>query len=276
MIPFNLSRTILAQIARHATIAALTMPLLVASQVPFTDVTSTTATPVPGVGHDYIHDLDEIVNPANGSLSVRIAVPTPHERGMNFPIYPYTYDSSGQFMLQMTQIADGCNGTSCTGVGMFGPSLTAVSPWPNSPGSFTSQGVNFSFNNGPDNGTNACSFTGDYVYVDLEGGRHNLNEVTNLTNQSGAGCSFFGVNIANYGGDIQVKASGSTVIDSHGNLLGEVLTGVEDTNGNSRNGTGRVWSSTLGTESLSSSVVSMTVPGYSVPFTRACSTSPAH
>jgi hypothetical protein len=33
---------------------------------------NTTSTPVPGVPHDYITGLNEIVNPANGSLSVRI------------------------------------------------------------------------------------------------------------------------------------------------------------------------------------------------------------
>ena len=33
------------------------------------DITNVTATPIPGVGHDYIHDLSEVVSPANGSVS---------------------------------------------------------------------------------------------------------------------------------------------------------------------------------------------------------------
>lgn len=42
-----------------------------------TNATDTTSTPVPGVGYDYVHMLMETVNPANGSVSVRIQVPAP-------------------------------------------------------------------------------------------------------------------------------------------------------------------------------------------------------
>jgi hypothetical protein len=38
------------------------------AQNSFGFVNNITAVPVPGVGHDYLHDLNEIVNPANGSL----------------------------------------------------------------------------------------------------------------------------------------------------------------------------------------------------------------
>ncbi|MGH9356433.1 MAG: hypothetical protein ACRD10_09915, partial [Terriglobia bacterium] len=38
------------------------------------------STPIPGAGHDYIHMLTETVNPADGSLSVRIHVPVPKGR----------------------------------------------------------------------------------------------------------------------------------------------------------------------------------------------------
>ncbi len=41
--------------------------------------------PTPGVGHDYIQDNVETVNPANGSLSIRIGVPLPPSRGVNIP-----------------------------------------------------------------------------------------------------------------------------------------------------------------------------------------------
>jgi len=34
-----------------------------------TNVTNQTSTPIPGAGHDYIHMLNETVNPANGSVS---------------------------------------------------------------------------------------------------------------------------------------------------------------------------------------------------------------
>ena len=52
--------------------------------------------PSPGSGHDYIHMLDETVNPANGSVSVRVEAPVPQQRGdVNFPYYIFGYDSSG-------------------------------------------------------------------------------------------------------------------------------------------------------------------------------------
>lgn len=248
-----------------------------------TDVNSKTATPIPGVGHDYLYDMNEIVSPANGSLSIRIVAPTPHERGMNFPIFAYTYDSNGQFNFTMQATPVGCGGAiyECSGTDVFGPNLTSATAWPYYPGAVSSQNINLSFNNGPDNGKYTCSYTGDYIYVDLQGGRHSLGLVTNLSNQLGGGCSFFGnggVAAANFGGDEQYKAaagSPAAVIDSHGDLLGGGLTGGEDTNGNYRNGTGRPWSVTYGTGSQLYQPQSMTVPGYSVPYTYVYAPAPA-
>ncbi|MDQ2842294.1 MAG: hypothetical protein M3Y72_14875, partial [Acidobacteriota bacterium] len=86
---------------RARTFAVLTavialMPSL--SNCQYTAVTNVTSTPIPGVGHNYLQDLSEIINPANGSVSIRIAVPMPKERGVNFPIYAYTYDTNGRFL----------------------------------------------------------------------------------------------------------------------------------------------------------------------------------
>ncbi len=50
-----------------------------------TNVTDDTSTPVPGVGHDYIGMVSETVNPANGSVSLRIGVPVPPGRGLKLP-----------------------------------------------------------------------------------------------------------------------------------------------------------------------------------------------
>src|SRR5258708_33537325 len=47
---------------------ALALPGFALGQSSFGFVNNTTSVPVPGVGHDYLDDLDEIVNPANGSL----------------------------------------------------------------------------------------------------------------------------------------------------------------------------------------------------------------
>ena len=50
--------------------------------------------PIPGAGHDYLHMLTETVNPADGSLSVRIQVPIPKGRGLTLP-FAFAYDSNG-------------------------------------------------------------------------------------------------------------------------------------------------------------------------------------
>jgi hypothetical protein len=59
-----------------------------------TNTTDVQSTPIPGAGHDYIHLLNETVNPANGSVSLRINFPVPKSRGVTFP-YVLTYDSNG-------------------------------------------------------------------------------------------------------------------------------------------------------------------------------------
>jgi YD repeat-containing protein len=252
-----------------------------------TDVTSKTATPIPGVGHDYLHDMNEIVSPANGSLSIRIAAPTPHERGMNFPIFAYTYDSNGQFTLVMVPTPVGCGGAiyQCTSVNVLGPTLQQPNLWPSFPGAVSSQNISLNFNEGIDHNPYTCQYVGNYVYVDLEGGRHTLSLQTNLVSSGGgAGCPFFGVSAQNYGGDLEYKAGAGIpnapngtvdVIDSHGNFLGGGITGGEDTNGNYRNGTGRSWSVTYGTGAQLYSPLSMTVPGYSVPYTYTYAAAPA-
>ena len=48
--------------------------------------------PIPGAGHDYIHGLSETVNPANGSLHIKIDLPVPKGRGFTLP-FAITYDS---------------------------------------------------------------------------------------------------------------------------------------------------------------------------------------
>jgi len=71
--------------------AVLTFAPLALAQV--TNVDNTTSTPIPGVGHDYIHLLSETVNPANGSVSLRIQVPMPKGRGISIP-FSFGYDSN--------------------------------------------------------------------------------------------------------------------------------------------------------------------------------------
>ena len=55
-----------------------------------TGVGSDQTPPIPGVGHDYINALNETVNPATGSVSIRINVPVPPGRGFTVP-FAFTY-----------------------------------------------------------------------------------------------------------------------------------------------------------------------------------------
>jgi hypothetical protein len=57
-------------------------------------VTNTTSTPIPGAGHDYLNGPTETVNPANGSLSIRVPVILPPGRGFTLP-FSFAYDSNG-------------------------------------------------------------------------------------------------------------------------------------------------------------------------------------
>ena len=59
-----------------------------------TNVTNDQSTPTPGAGHDYVHLLSEIVNPSNGSVSIRIQPPMPKGRNLTIP-FAFAYDSNG-------------------------------------------------------------------------------------------------------------------------------------------------------------------------------------
>lgn len=58
--------------------------LVPASEAQITNVTNDTATPVEGAGHNYIKLLSETVNPASGSLSLRIQLPVPRPAALPF------------------------------------------------------------------------------------------------------------------------------------------------------------------------------------------------
>ena len=72
-------------------VIVLSFSALASAQI--TDVTTSTATPIPGAGHDYIKMLNETVNPASGSVSVRIQAPTPAGRHLSLP-FAFAYDSN--------------------------------------------------------------------------------------------------------------------------------------------------------------------------------------
>ena len=120
--------------------------------------------PIPGVGHDYIHMLDGTVNPANGSLSLRIQVPIPKSRGITVP-FSFSYDSDLVYALTNTP-----------------------PPWSWIPGgdNFTQGGWSFSVpklsfspyasptQTNPDGSVTSCLSYSDFMFSDPGGVRHQL------------------------------------------------------------------------------------------------------
>jgi RHS repeat-associated protein len=61
-------------------------------------VNGETNTPIPGVGHDYIHLLSETVDPSSGSVNLHINIPTAESRGLTLPL-AISYSSAGVFRM---------------------------------------------------------------------------------------------------------------------------------------------------------------------------------
>jgi RHS repeat-associated protein len=251
-------------------LACVAFPLPLVAQTstitPDVLVTNATQTPIEGVGHDYIHDLSETVNPQNGQVSIRIAGPSPHERGPNLPHYAYLYDTSGResmtFSPELVQCSSpdpGYAPAECDAV-VTGPSpaygLGTPAPTPPllntifqvfSSQSYTSPQVPGNVNAPV---TYGCAYYA-YSYFDSQGGLHNLN-LHVLNNQSTTpepGCSGLGYETNYFGGDSSIKAdcqqnvscSAVDATTSSGLVLAGLFgnTSIEDSNGNGSNGTGR-------------------------------------
>lgn len=132
------------------------------------------STPIPGAGHDYIHMLDETVNPANGSLSIRIQLPIPKSRGITLP-FAFTYDSNRSYSLM---------------------SNTAAWNWIPSPDNFGLGGWSFSVpelsytpgmqsDTNSDGSTNSCLTASDFMFRDPNGAPHQLGMYLTSTIQYG-------------------------------------------------------------------------------------------
>ena len=127
-----------------------------------TNVTDDQTTPIPGTGHDYIGMVNETVDPANGSLSIRIGLPVPPGRGLTVPVY-LAYDSNGA-----VHAVPGANGDALwtsnfsanygLGSGGWSYTLPTLYWFPYSTGSGSSQ----------------CNYITDFVFQDPMGGRHFL------------------------------------------------------------------------------------------------------
>jgi hypothetical protein len=227
-------------------------------------VNNTTSTPTWGVGHDYLQQLSETVNPQNGSLSVRIAGPVPPARGMTTPQFVFNYDSN---------LPQG-NAT------RFPAPVPSQLPWgiqvgwqggfTGGPNSLSSQSIDLTYQvpNGP---FLSCGYNTDYVYTDKLGQRHSLglSSIPGPTQD----CSQFGVTTGVLsGGDSQYAAqldnnSGIVyVTDPHGIVITSITAtspnSYEDSNGN----VGGATHDSMGRTVVSTSGNSATYSGISNPF----------
>jgi hypothetical protein len=129
------------------------------------NATNTTATPAPG-DHDYLGSLIETVNPANGSVSVRVATRMPQGRQLTLP-FSFAYDSNGAFYFG--QRPDSAPPTYATIL----PVIGSQGGW-----SYSYPVMSFSGSSWKLPGTSeppiTCWGSTNYVFQDENGNRHNL------------------------------------------------------------------------------------------------------
>jgi RHS repeat-associated protein len=171
---------------------------------------STTSTPIPGVGHDYLGEIAETVNPVNGSVSIRLNATMPPGRGLTIP-FSFAYDSNG-----VNYVANGSSGT----LQWLTPSSSIVSTggWSNSvPVVTVSEPTWTAVDN---NGHRVyCHAFVNYEYQDAHGNRHNLN-LTTYAPLNGA-CAYDDADWPT-GFDAEVVTQGGEVPSTGGSILASI------------------------------------------------------
>jgi len=126
-----------------------------------TNTTVDQAPPIPGAGHNYVQFLNETVNPATGSVSIRVGAPIPPGRGISLP-FAVSYDSNSEHHNPGSNTFDNQGFLSRGGWIYVLPSLSfqthQIQWFP--PGS----GIPYT-----------CSFLNDFVFQDADGSTHQLN-----------------------------------------------------------------------------------------------------
>src|ERR1700728_947538 len=149
-------------LVRFLVLASFAFFLTSLAQCQILNVGDDTSTPIPGAGHDYIKMLSETVNPANGSVSIRIQTPTPPGRGISLP-FSFAYDSNGAQHLASTG----------TGLSEWWDNYAYLSQggWSYSMPMLSNVRVTASIGGQP---PKECFYWMDYVFQDATGGRHSL------------------------------------------------------------------------------------------------------
>jgi RHS repeat-associated protein len=156
---------------RHVLVVCFVLSLALfapASRAQIPNAGDTTGTPAPGM-HDYLGSPTETVNPANGSVSIRIPVPIPPGRGLTLP-FSFAYDSNGAFF-----VAAGPTGgvpkyiTTTTFTSIIG----SLGGWSYSYPVMGFSGGTFTIPGSLDH-LITCHGSTNYVFQDPNGNRHNL------------------------------------------------------------------------------------------------------
>jgi RHS repeat-associated protein len=142
------------------------------SSAQITGVSNDQATPVPGVGHNYIKSLSETVEPSNGQLSINIRVPTAPARGAAAP-FVYAYNSAGVHHVLPYMHGQGLWVTDYTN--------TQGSGWADATITVTMITVSY-LHTGPPEYTASCVYFTNYVFQDPTGARHALALQTGQSN----------------------------------------------------------------------------------------------
>jgi RHS repeat-associated protein len=139
-----------------------------ASRAQIPNAGDTTSTPAPGM-HDYLGSPAETVNPANGSVSIRIPVPIPPGRGLTLP-FSFAYDSNGAFFVAAGPTGGAPKYLTTT---TSGPIVGSLGGWSYSYPLMSFSGGTFTIPGSLDH-LITCHGSTNYVFQDPNGNRHNL------------------------------------------------------------------------------------------------------
>src|SRR6266704_2170936 len=264
------------------------------AQIP--NATNTTATPAPGM-HDYLGSSAETVNPANGSVSIRVPVRMAQGRQFTLP-FSFAYDSNGAFYVSQRPVGTQAGAprymTTTTVIGSQGG-------WSYSYPVMSFFGASWQIPGNLDHMI-TCHGSMNYVFQDPNGNRHNLglSVSPNIASPDGENCNqgIEGDGEFTVGGEGPILATTTipsanntvpsvTIVDGDGltyalpggtpvlNGMTTLATGVTDHNGNSvtiANSNGAVtYTDTLGRTALSTSGMgaspdTITVSGLGSPY----------
>lgn len=143
----------------------LLIAVAVSANAQITNVDGPQASPIPGAGHDYIRGLQETVDPAYGSVSVRIDLGAPASRGFSVPV-ALLYSSSGIDKLQ-------ANYQGISNIWYSGLSVGWSYSLPTLHALLTQDQWNtLESGEDPSQIPYACTATKDYIFQDPSGARH--------------------------------------------------------------------------------------------------------